>query len=165
MTIYDSFASWINSFLTCISSCLGRCTKPKRVPSVEDNKGLHCQEQMVEKQSLSDDFWGTSTGDLDNPFGLSQRSISSLSTSNVSFHSDLGSASFNSHNDFVNHGLLLWTQLRLQWIGATKSNDAHEAPGPAISLLGSRERFRRPIPLSEMVEFLVDMWEQEGLYD
>ncbi|XP_057537858.1 uncharacterized protein LOC130815411 isoform X2 [Amaranthus tricolor] len=120
---------------------------------------------MVEKQSLSDDFWGTSTGDLDNPFGLSQRSISSLSTSNVSFHSDLGSASFNSHNDFVNHGLLLWTQLRLQWIGATKSNDAHEAPGPAISLLGSRERFRRPIPLSEMVEFLVDMWEQEGLYD
>ncbi|CAN0838626.1 hypothetical protein LINGRAHAP2_LOCUS2258 [Linum grandiflorum] len=33
------------------------------------------------------------------------------------------------------------------------------------SLLGSRNRFTRPVPLSEMVDFLVDVWEQEGLYD
>ncbi|XP_010687978.2 uncharacterized protein LOC104902025 isoform X2 [Beta vulgaris subsp. vulgaris] len=191
MTVYDSFASWINSFLACMgcmqshigegfdpkavsSSCLGSCSKPKHAPSVDDHapKGLQCQGQVVEKVSLSDDFWGTSTGDIDNPIGLSQRSISSISTSNVSFHSDLGSASMNSHNDFVNHGLLLWTQNRIQWIAATKSNEAHQALGPTISLnatydslLSSRERFRRPIPLSEMVEFLVDVWEQEGLYD
>ncbi|XP_057550850.1 uncharacterized protein LOC130828850 isoform X1 [Amaranthus tricolor] len=173
MTVYDSFASWINSFLACIGSCLGGCTKPNRASTVDDNlpKGLQCQGLVVEKQSQSDDFWGTSTGDLDT-FGLSQRSLSSLSTSNVSFYSDLGSASLSSHNDFVNHGLLLWTQLRLQWIGATKSNEDHQALGPTISLnatydslLSSRERFRRPIPLSEMVEFLVDVWEQEGLYD
>ncbi|KMT02857.1 hypothetical protein BVRB_8g194350 isoform B [Beta vulgaris subsp. vulgaris] len=167
MTVYDSFASWINSFLACMGSCLGSCSKPKHAPSVDDHapKGLQCQGQVVEKVSLSDDFWGTSTGDIDNPIGLSQRSISSISTSNVSFHSDLGSASMNSHNDFVNHGLLLWTQNRIQWIAATKSNEAHQALGPTISLLSSRERFRRPIPLSEMVEFLVDVWEQEGLYD
>ncbi|KAL2929565.1 Imidazoleglycerol-phosphate dehydratase [Bienertia sinuspersici] len=174
MTVYDSFASWINSFLACIGSCLGRCAKPKPTSYVEDNlpKGLRCQGQMVEKNSVSDDFWGTSTGDIDFPNGLSQRSISSMSTSNVSFHSDLGSANMNSQNDFVNHGLLLWTQLRLQWIGITKSDEHHQSLGPTISLnatynslLGSRERFRRPIPLSEMVEFLVDVWEQEGLYD
>uniref|UniRef100_A0A803LHA1 Gag1-like clamp domain-containing protein n=1 Tax=Chenopodium quinoa TaxID=63459 RepID=A0A803LHA1_CHEQI len=131
MTVYDSFTSWINSFLACIGSCLGGCAKPTHTP-VDDypTKGLQCQGQVVEKQNLSDDFWGTSTG------------------------------------------LLLWTQIRLQWIGATKSNEDHQTIGPAISLnatydslLSSRERFRRPIPLSEMVDFLVDVWEQEGLYD
>ncbi|KNA08595.1 hypothetical protein SOVF_161220 isoform B [Spinacia oleracea] len=156
------------------SSCLGGCAKSTRAPPVDDYppKGQRCQGMVVEKHSLSDDFWGTSTGDLENPVGLSQRSISSLSTSNVSFLSDLGSSSINSHNDFVNPGLLLWTQNRLQWIGATKSNEDHQAIGPTISLnatydslLSSRERFRRPIPLSEMVDFLVDVWEQEGLYD
>jgi len=33
------------------------------------------------------------------------------------------------------------------------------------SLLGSNKLFPQPIPLTEMVDFLVDIWEQEGLYD
>ncbi|KAL3566135.1 hypothetical protein D5086_031550 [Populus alba] len=33
------------------------------------------------------------------------------------------------------------------------------------SLLGSNKPFARPVPLAEMVDFLVDVWEQEGLYD
>ncbi|EMS50088.1 hypothetical protein TRIUR3_19400 [Triticum urartu] len=33
------------------------------------------------------------------------------------------------------------------------------------SLLGSNKPFPQPIPLHEMVDFLVDIWEQEGLYD
>lgn len=33
------------------------------------------------------------------------------------------------------------------------------------SLLGSTKTFAQPIPLGEMVDFLVDGWEQEGLYD
>ncbi|CAI0444360.1 unnamed protein product [Linum tenue] len=33
------------------------------------------------------------------------------------------------------------------------------------SLLGSNKPFTRPVPLAEMVDFLVDVWEQEGLYD
>ncbi|KAE8696121.1 hypothetical protein F3Y22_tig00110676pilonHSYRG00080 [Hibiscus syriacus] len=33
------------------------------------------------------------------------------------------------------------------------------------SLLGSNKSFPQPIPLSEMIDFLVDVWEQEGLYD
>uniref|UniRef100_A0A2P2LX57 Gag1-like clamp domain-containing protein n=1 Tax=Rhizophora mucronata TaxID=61149 RepID=A0A2P2LX57_RHIMU len=36
---------------------------------------------------------------------------------------------------------------------------------PYENLLGMTNGFARPIPLSEMVEFLVDVWEQEGLYD
>ncbi|KAG6733939.1 hypothetical protein I3842_01G247800 [Carya illinoinensis] len=33
------------------------------------------------------------------------------------------------------------------------------------SLLGSNKPFPQSIPLVEMVDFLVDIWEQEGLYD
>nr|GEX18323.1 mitotic spindle assembly checkpoint protein MAD2B-like isoform X1 [Tanacetum cinerariifolium] len=33
------------------------------------------------------------------------------------------------------------------------------------NLLGTNKPFSRPIPLPEMVNFLVDIWEQEGLYD
>ncbi|KAA3479428.1 Germin-like protein subfamily 1 member 15 [Gossypium australe] len=33
------------------------------------------------------------------------------------------------------------------------------------NLLGSNKPFPQPIPLSEMIDFLVDVWEQEGLYD
>jgi len=33
------------------------------------------------------------------------------------------------------------------------------------SLLGNNKPFPQPIPLAEMVDFLVDIWEQEGLYD
>ncbi|KAL9242440.1 hypothetical protein vseg_016435 [Gypsophila vaccaria] len=175
MTVYDSVTAWINSFLACIGSCLGRCTKSTGGPPNNDDrsKELYSQGQAVEKHSMSEDFWGTSAGDLDYVFGISQRSMSSLSTSNLSFHSDMIAANANSNNEFVNHGLRLWNQNRLQWIGGVKSsNEAQQAPGNTISLnatydslLSSKERFRRPIPLPEMVEFLVEVWEQEGLYD
>ncbi|KAI8544316.1 hypothetical protein RHMOL_Rhmol08G0287000 [Rhododendron molle] len=33
------------------------------------------------------------------------------------------------------------------------------------SLLGSSKPFSQPVPLAEMVDFLVDIWEQEGMYD
>ncbi|KAH9614385.1 hypothetical protein KSS87_011930 [Heliosperma pusillum] len=33
------------------------------------------------------------------------------------------------------------------------------------NLLGTNKPFPQPIPLPEMVDFLVDVWEQEGLYD
>ncbi|KAH9609988.1 hypothetical protein KSS87_005096 [Heliosperma pusillum] len=114
------------------SSCLGRGAKPAGAPPNKDDrsKELYSQGQVVEKHSFSEDFWGTSAGDLDYVFGVSQRSISSLS-------------------------LRLWNQNRLQWIGGTKTNEAHQAQGHTISLnatydsmLSSKERFRRPIPLS-----------------
>ncbi|XP_074304102.1 uncharacterized protein LOC141638655 isoform X2 [Silene latifolia] len=150
MTVYDSFTAWINSFLACIGSCLGRGAKPAGAPPNNDDrsKELYSQGQVVEKHSFSEDFWGTSAGDLDYVFGVSQRSISSLSTSNLSFHSDLIAASTNSNNEFVNHGLRLWNQNRLQWIGGTKtSNEAHQAQGHTISMLSSKERFRKSHPI------------------
>ncbi|KAI6689948.1 hypothetical protein NL676_026776 [Syzygium grande] len=75
--------------------------------------------------------------------------------------------------EFVNHGLLLWHQTRQQWIGNKKDEiRPKQVLEPRLSwnatydsLLGSNKRFAQRVPLAEMVDFLVDIWEQEGMYD
>ncbi|XP_047944781.1 uncharacterized protein LOC125191306 isoform X2 [Salvia hispanica] len=119
---------------------------------------------------MSDDFWSTSTCDLlENSTLQSQRSYSSISVSNQSV-SCSGSAS--NPPEFINHGLLLWNQSRAQWVGTKKSQTPKKNREPVLSwnasyenLLGTSKRFPQPVPLSEMVDFLVDIWDQEGLYD
>ncbi|XP_022858042.1 uncharacterized protein LOC111378970 isoform X1 [Olea europaea var. sylvestris] len=93
----------------------------------------------------------------------------------------------NNPSDFINHGLLLWYQIRQNWIENKKPlKHSQQLREPWIhplchcipkkfwlcswnatydSLLGSNKRFSKPVPLGEMVDFLVDIWEQEGMYD
>ncbi|KAA3490668.1 Interleukin-4 receptor subunit alpha [Gossypium australe] len=69
-------------------------------------------------------------------------------------------------------GLIVWNQARLQWIGSNRPrNHTRQSRQPRLSsnasyesLLGTRNPFPRPILLSEMVDFLVEVWEEEGLY-
>ncbi|XP_070660969.1 uncharacterized protein [Malus domestica] len=109
---------------------------------------------------------------MDNSAVQSKGSILSIST-NQTLDLHGGSGSSSTPAEFVNHGLLLWSQTRHLWVGNKKS----ESPSKKIrepklgwnasyeSLLGSTKPFPQPIPLPEMVDFLVDIWEQEGLYD
>ncbi|XP_021899241.1 uncharacterized protein LOC110815663 isoform X1 [Carica papaya] len=154
--------------------CFGCCTKPAPIIAVDEpSKGLRIQGRIVKKPSMSDGFWSTSTCDLDNSTVQSQRSMSSISISNQPFSHCSSTIGINSNSDFVNHGLLFWTQSRLQW--TRNSRARNQTPqrwesnlgynGSYESLLGTRNRYPQPIPLSEMVDFLVDIWEQEGLYD
>jgi len=156
------------------SGCLGCYKKPTVTTSVDaQSKGLSIQSRTVKKPSISEDFWTTSTCDMDNSAVQSQGSISSISTTNqiLDPHGIAGSA--NTPSEFVNHGLLLWNQSRQRWVGNKRSeNRAHQTREPKLnwnasyeSLLGSNKPFPQPIPLAEMVDFLVDIWEQEGLYD
>lgn len=70
-------------------------------------------------------------------------------------------------------GLLLWYQIRQKWIENKKLvKHLQQLLEPRIhwnatydSLLGSDKRFSKPVPLGEMVDFLADIWEQEGMYD
>ncbi|RYR76562.1 hypothetical protein Ahy_A01g001141 isoform C [Arachis hypogaea] len=84
-------------------------------------------------------------------------------------------------------GVLLWNESRLQWIGSGRSKkQSQQDREPRLkcvynvtfntnllkcwnatyeSLLGTRQPFPKRIPLSEMVKFLVDVWEHEGMYD
>lgn len=73
----------------------------------EPAKGLRIQGQTVKKPSFSDDFWSSSTFDVDNGAFQSQRSMSSISTSTLNQSND---------SEFVNHGAFS-TPCCLFWYG------------------------------------------------
>ncbi|XP_022153619.1 uncharacterized protein LOC111021080 isoform X2 [Momordica charantia] len=107
---------------------------------------------------------------MDNSANRSQGSNSSISKTNQ-IHGDSSEA--NVSTAFVNNGLLLWNQTRQHWVKNKKPcNRELFVREPKLnwnatydSLLGSNKPFPQPVPLAEMVDFLVDVWEQEGLYD
>jgi hypothetical protein len=73
----------------------------------------------------------------------------------------------------ISHPIALnnWEKDRAQWT-KPKSGYKKQHKRPVLSvdityeeLLMTNKPFVQPISLTEMVEFLVDCWEQEGLYD
>ncbi|KAL3844045.1 hypothetical protein ACJIZ3_001448 [Penstemon smallii] len=161
-------------FRSFLEGCLGSCTNVPLVISVDEpSKGLKIKGQRVNKRSSTkEEFWSSSSGDMDNSAFQSHRSISSISTSNQTLDNHSSASGSSNPAEFVNHGLLLWNQTRQQWIGNKGSEKPVQAQDPKLSwnatyesLLGTNKPFPQPIPLAEMVDFLVDVWEQEGLYD
>ncbi|XP_039071765.1 uncharacterized protein LOC120218974 [Hibiscus syriacus] len=96
-----------------------------------------------------------------------QRSLSSISASNQTLSQYSSSGGMINSSDFVNQGLIIWNQSRLQWIGSRRPRNHPQRirePGLSLnayeSLLGTGNPFPRPILLSEMIGFLVQVWEQ-----
>ncbi|KAJ6924754.1 hypothetical protein NC652_017892 [Populus alba x Populus x berolinensis] len=171
----ESFLSWQSR------GCFGCCAKPPTISEADaTSKGLRGQERLVKKYSMSDDFWSTSTGEMENSAVHSQGSLSSISTLNQPLDPCCNAGSTSNPPEFINrgkfksltesfflvkyknfaslspflfHSAILFTDASVSW------NATYE------SLLGSNRPFSRPVPLAEMVDFLVDVWEQEGLYD
>ncbi|XP_004309586.1 PREDICTED: uncharacterized protein LOC101294816, partial [Fragaria vesca subsp. vesca] len=63
-----------------------------------------------------------------------------------------------------------WHESRRKWVGDQRLQ--RKAKDPIISwsttyedLLSTNECYPEPIPLTEMVDFLVDIWHDEGLFD
>nr|XP_034916475.1 uncharacterized protein LOC118050281 isoform X1 [Populus alba] len=160
-------------FVSSSRGCFGCCAKPPTISEADaTSKGLRGQERLVKKYSMSDDFWSTSTGEMENSAVHSQGSLSSISTLNQPLDPCCNAGSTSNPPEFINRGLLLWNQTRQQWLGNKKTQNRTQVREPMISwnatyesLLGSNRPFSRPVPLAEMVDFLVDVWEQEGLYD
>ncbi|GKA54275.1 hypothetical protein Tco_0753224, partial [Tanacetum coccineum] len=149
--------------------CLG-CPKVPFITNDKKPTGALKKDSATNKASVVQDFWSSSTHEMDHSAGQSQISASSFSMSNPNL--DAHSSSGSNPPDFVNRGLLLWNQTRQQWIGDKGSSHRKKGREPAISwnatydnLLGSNKPFPQSIPLREMVNFLVDVWEEEGLYD
>ncbi|XP_057789495.1 uncharacterized protein LOC131006312 isoform X2 [Salvia miltiorrhiza] len=73
---------------------------------------------------------------------------------------------------FVNHAAIAWAESRRKWIGNAPQRSDRTMKDPIISwsttyedLLLTHDPFSEPIPLPEMVDFLVDIWHDEGLFD
>ena len=118
------------------SGCLGCYTKPTVTTSVDapaqsPSKGSTNQGRTVK----TEDFWTTSTWDMDNSAVQSQRSISSISTTNQILDPHAVAGSANSPSEFVNHGLLLWNQTRQRWVGNNRSeNRAQQIREPKLRI-------------------------------
>ncbi|XP_018451196.1 uncharacterized protein LOC108822581 isoform X2 [Raphanus sativus] len=128
----------------------------------ELSKGLKIQRKVVKKDGgSSDGFWSTSTCDMEHNVTIRSQS------SNPPFDPRF---STSNSTQFVNHGLAQWNQTRQQWRECRTSQQCRVSE-PAISwdstydsLLSTNKPFPRPIPLQDMVHFLVDIWEEEGLH-
>ncbi|TKY58146.1 hypothetical protein E2542_SST15202 [Spatholobus suberectus] len=159
--------------LFCNIGCLGCCKKTPGIIAMDEvSNGLGTQGQRVTKVDGSEDCWSSSTFELDHSAAQSQRSISSTGISNNPSDPQSRGGSQSGPPEFVNHGFLLWNQIRQQWVGNKRSDNLPEIREARISsnatydnLLGNNKPFPQPIPLREMVDFLVDIWEQDGLYD
>ncbi|KAK2634086.1 hypothetical protein Ddye_028878 [Dipteronia dyeriana] len=73
---------------------------------------------------------------------------------------------------FINHAEIDWHENRKKWIGDESQRPERMDKDPILSwsttyddLLSNNEPFSEPIPLPEMVDFLVDIWHDEGLFD
>ncbi|PHT40294.1 hypothetical protein CQW23_19148 [Capsicum baccatum] len=170
MQLCRSAASCI---FACMGSCLGCCVNPPHVISVDrPSKGQKVQGQNLRKRGSRDDFWSSSACEMENSAFPSQRSVSSISTSNQGLDASSSSSTTNGNTEFVNHGKCIFHKTRQEWIGNRTPQKCTAARESKLSfdvsyetLLGTNKSFPQPIPLSEMVDFLVDVWEQEGLYD
>uniref|UniRef100_A0A803NLP4 DUF4050 domain-containing protein n=1 Tax=Cannabis sativa TaxID=3483 RepID=A0A803NLP4_CANSA len=128
--------------------CFGCFTKPSLIIAVDEpSKGLTIQGKAATKASFSEDIWSSSTIEMDNSGFHSQRSIS-LGTSN---HVSDPHATSSSPREFVNHGKS----------HSLASDKAAMAWKQKVSDKDTKPRAQD----KEMIDFLVDLWEQEGLYD
>ncbi|KAK4761033.1 hypothetical protein SAY87_005926 [Trapa incisa] len=156
-----------------MGGCLVCCSKSKLISSSGSLlKGQDSKDRGLKNPSNLEDFWSSSLLEMENSTVQSQGSISSISISNQTLDPRCGQGPSGTPM-FINHGLLLWDQTRQQWLG-NKKNEMRPRQSRESklswnvtyeSLLGSNKPFPQPVPLSEMVDFLVDAWEQEGMYD
>ncbi|KAI4349102.1 hypothetical protein L6164_009739 [Bauhinia variegata] len=72
----------------------------------------------------------------------------------------------------INHAEVAWHQMRREWVGDRSKNLQRLPRKPIMSLTTNYEDlvlstvpFQQPIPLAEMVDLLVVIWHEEGLYD
>ncbi|CAA6666566.1 unnamed protein product [Spirodela intermedia] len=73
---------------------------------------------------------------------------------------------------FINHAEIAWHERRKEWVGDQSKKPHRMTKEPVISwsttyedLLSTNQHFPRRIALAEMVDFLVDIWHEDGLYD
>ncbi|KAL7594420.1 hypothetical protein Lser_V15G28191 [Lactuca serriola] len=186
MQIFRSVSSCVCKIIELMGRCLGCCTKPSFVTTDNNptgkpqdtnnnnNNNINNNNNKNKKPSILEDFYSSSTYDMDSSLHYSQ--ITATSATNLPLDHNTQSTSSTNPSEFINHGFLLWNQTRQQWIGEKTVEKNKKAREPVISwairwnatydnLLGTNKPFAKPIPLPEMVNFLVDIWEQEGLYD
>ncbi|KAG0567399.1 hypothetical protein M758_7G145800 [Ceratodon purpureus] len=171
--------SWlIQLSLLCVrcmygcGNCFGRFTKSQKLDSRSTQDYLG--QDKGEEVPLNNPLETSSSNEMENNGSNSrQQRSSSSATANHRVPEIRPIAENDANIPYVNHALRMWTERRREWVGSRdRPRPAVQHREPVISwsttyedLLGTSRPFTQPIPLPEMVDFLVDVWEQEGLYE
>ncbi|KAH8937023.1 hypothetical protein BDL97_16G004500 [Sphagnum fallax] len=160
------------------SNCLGGFSKSHHLDDSTVNLPKQNKESGRGSQRNASPFdrswWTSSSNEMENNGNIphQQRSTLSLSTNHNAQETQATTSDNVNNAAFVNHALILWTERRREWVGSQQRSQPEEHREPVIGwsttyedLLGTSRPFPQPIPLPEMVDFLVDVWEQEGLYE
>lgn len=157
------------------SGCLGSCAKTSSDAVVDRSSRKHSSRRVLHRYSTSHrEWWATSSDEMENNIANSRSSQRSTSSISGTSHNPETRISNNNANNtaFVNHALLLWQERRREWVGSGQEQRPQDRREPVLTwtttyddLLATSRPFPRSIPLPEMVEFLVVVWEQEGLYE
>lgn len=153
------------------SACFGSCSKSTDLLSADQAIKNPTLQRRGESHTEKD-FWTSSSNEMDSVTKNSRSSLRSLSSSKQNQSADTSETNLSANSIDVNHGLTLWIEQRRDWTGKPSQSRSPQLREPVISwsatyedLLSTSRPFPKPVPLPEMVSFLVGVWEQEGLYD
>lgn len=152
------------------SGCIGIRAKASPDNMVEKSSTRHSSKRVIRGRGNQSQrsWWATSSGEMEN-----QRRPPEQNTLRGTHNQESKPPAENDPTgQFVNHALLLWEEQRRQWVGDVRERPNGEAREAVLrsettyeDLLTTSRPFPRPVPLKEMMQFLVKFWIEEGLYD
>lgn len=153
------------------SACFGKCSKSSDSPPADQSIKKRTSHRRGGSHTEKD-FWTSSSNEMDSVTKNSRSSHRSFASSKQNQSADTSETNLSANSIDVNKGLTLWVEQRRDWTVRPSQSRPSQPREPAISwsatyedLLSTSRPFAKSIPLTEMVSFLVGVWEQEGLYD
>ncbi|XP_058084186.1 uncharacterized protein LOC131231868 isoform X2 [Magnolia sinica] len=155
-----------------MGGCLGGLVRFASASSVETLE-IPQKRSIGQLSSSAKRQWSSSPQEMENSVGNSHSHETHQLIGSAVVNEETKMIEKNVNNcPFVNQAAIAWNERRRLWVG-DQSQKSHKMPRePVISwsttyddLLTTSQPFPQPIPLPEMVDFLVDIWHEEGLYD
>lgn len=153
------------------SGCIGNLSKSQPLPDSKLKGSLRKKSQYSSTGNRR--RWQSGLEAMENNVSISVSLEGNVSSIPNSIVNDSKTPMENGVDaSFINHAAEAWADTRRQWVGHQAEVPKKAPREPVISwsttyddLLSTSERFPQPIALAEMVDFLVDIWHEEGLYD
>lgn len=153
------------------SGCIGNLSKSQSLPDSKLKRPLRKKSQ--DSSTGNRRRWQSGLEAMEKNVSISVSLEGNISSIPNSIVNDSKTSMENGvDTSFINHAAEAWAEMRRQWVGHQAEVPRKAPREPVISwsttyddLLSTSERFPQRIPLSEMVDFLVDIWHEEGLYD
>eukprot|EP00245_Coleochaete_scutata_P005520 TRINITY_DN19154_c0_g1_i1.p1 TRINITY_DN19154_c0_g1~~TRINITY_DN19154_c0_g1_i1.p1 ORF type:complete len:193 (+),score=22.71 TRINITY_DN19154_c0_g1_i1:126-704(+) len=162
-----SVSGLVNTLSNICKRRLPRRSSSSRSTTTQ-RRSQHCRDWWTSTSADEmSDLNGRKVNGQESASNQQQSANSSVAAASAAMQNATGSAT---PETFVNHALVLWNERRREWVGTAPRQRMQRDPVISVDatyedLLTTSRPFPQPVPLPEMVDFLVDVWDQDGLYD